>query len=177
MDRVGEKRRAEAHIQRRIESLPQQYHGQLLTPVTRLEQRLNIGPVANNISELPFPLFLFTWHCHIDWAQTNVEFHSVCLRKQVPLRASAAKTSHKTQGSTYEITIGDFSVERRKQTEAMKKAKKKKQTDHLPRPVKAHMFYVVCSRVTSLNGLFLIGFGEDVIHVAPPVAVAMERLR
>jgi hypothetical protein len=77
------------------------------------------------------------------------------LRKQFPLRHSAAKTVHRSQGDTLDQVVLDF-TSRRKQP---------------------HTHYVGLSRVRSLDGLFIKNLCEDRIHVSDSVRAEMAALR
>ena len=76
-------------------------------------------------------------------------------RKAMPLKASAAKTVHKSQGSSYTSVLLDLSAGR----------------------AFPHQVYVGLSRVTNINGLHLIGFEPKQIKVSQQVVAEMDRLR
>ena len=76
-------------------------------------------------------------------------------RKQFPLRPAAAKTIHKSQGSTVREVVVDLSFYRKT----------------------AGSHYVALSRIPNKSGLFLLDLAEDNITVDQNVVVEMERLR
>ena len=76
------------------------------------------------------------------------------VRQQFPLKASTAKTIHKAQGQTKTRVIVDMSSGSR-----------------------SHQHYVAFSRVTSLEGLFLLNGLSGHINVDKSVIREMERLR
>ena len=80
--------------------------------------------------------------------------HVQAAREQFPLRLSAARTIHKSQGST------------------MSKAVLK-----LPSTARSHMHYVALSRVTSLNGIYIKELNADKISQRKDVKDEMKRLR
>jgi len=80
--------------------------------------------------------------------------HVQAAREQFPLRLSAARTIHKSQGST------------------MSKAVLK-----LPATARSHMPYVALSRVTSLNGIYIKELNADKISQRKDVKDEMKRLR
>jgi len=77
------------------------------------------------------------------------------LRKQFPLRQSAAKTIHRSQGDTVDEVVVDFTSTRRD----------------------AHSHYVALSRVRTLQGLFILNLCENKIHISENVKQEMEGLR
>ena len=77
------------------------------------------------------------------------------LRKQFPLRPAAAKTVHRSQGDTLDKIVVNFDA---------KKA--------IP-----HVHYVGLSRVTTIEGLYIIDLCEDKIAVNSDVQNEMKRLR
>jgi cell envelope opacity-associated protein A len=77
------------------------------------------------------------------------------IRKQFPLRPSAAKTIHRCQGDTLAQVVVDFSTKRKE----------------------AHTHYVGLSRVKTLDGLFILNLCEDKIHVSNNVKLEMSKLR
>ena len=76
-------------------------------------------------------------------------------RVQFPLRPSAAKTIHKSQGCTLDKVVVNLAAER----------------------INAHMHYVALSRVTSLNGLHILDLNASKIKVSDDVNQEIERLR
>jgi hypothetical protein len=76
-------------------------------------------------------------------------------RIQFPLRPSAAKTIHKSQGCTLHQVVVSLSS----------------------RAKKAHIHYVALSRVTSLNGLHILDLNPSKIAVSDSVMEEIERLR
>ncbi|XP_063420756.1 uncharacterized protein LOC134705970 [Mytilus trossulus] len=76
------------------------------------------------------------------------------LRRQFPIRLAAAKTIHKSQGSTVNNLVA-----------------------HLGRRKNDHMHYVAFSRVRSLEGLHILHLSEDKISVSIDVTVEMDRMR
>ena len=77
------------------------------------------------------------------------------MRCQYPLRMSAAKTAHRTQGSTFEKLVVDLSGKK----------------------VFHHAHYVALSRVTSLENLQILSLNEQKIIKCKDVINEMERLR
>jgi len=77
------------------------------------------------------------------------------LRKQFPLRQSAAKTIHRSQGDTLDRIVVDLTSARKE----------------------AHMHYVALSRVRSLDGLFILALCENKIHISNDVKQEMAALR
>jgi endonuclease/exonuclease/phosphatase family metal-dependent hydrolase len=77
------------------------------------------------------------------------------IRKQFPLRHSAAKTIHRCQGDTLDTVVVDFSTKRKE----------------------PHTHYVGLSRVRSLEGLFILNLAEDKMHVSEIVRNEMIQLR
>ena len=75
------------------------------------------------------------------------------LRKQFPLRQSAAKTIHRSQGDTLDQVVVDLSSARRE----------------------AHSHYVALSRVRTLDGLFILNLCENKIHISSDVCHAQLR--
>ncbi|CAB4028779.1 ATP-dependent DNA helicase PIF1 [Paramuricea clavata] len=76
------------------------------------------------------------------------------LRRQFPLRPSAAKTIHRCQGDTLTNAVVD-----------------------LPSSKREHMHYVALSRLTSISGLHILNMNENKIAVSKKVQEEMERLR
>ena len=77
------------------------------------------------------------------------------VRKQFPLRPSAAKTIHRSQGDTETKIVVNFDTKRA-----------------IP-----HMHYVGLSRVTTIEGLYITDLCEDKIAVSNHVVKEMEQLR
>ena len=77
------------------------------------------------------------------------------VRKQFPLRPSAAKTIHRSQGDTENRIVVNFETRRA-----------------IP-----HIHYVGLSRVTTIEGLHISDLCEDKIAVSPDVQNEMKRLR
>ena len=75
-------------------------------------------------------------------------------RKQFPLRCAAAKTVHRSQGSTMENIVVDLSGRKN-----------------------PHMHYVALSRVTTLEGLNIIDLSPNNICIDSSVKTEMHRLR
>jgi hypothetical protein len=80
-----------------------------------------------------------------------------CERIQFPLRPSAGKTIHKSQGDTLDEVVINMSS-------------KCKAKIH-------HIHYVALSRVRSLNGLHIVDFSKDKIAVSDSVKEELQRLR
>ena len=80
---------------------------------------------------------------------------SKIVRKQFPLRPSAAKTIHRAQGDTEREIVVDLETTRR-----------------VP-----HIHYVALSRVTTLEGLYITNLNEEKICVSSKVQEEMDRLR
>ena len=76
------------------------------------------------------------------------------VRQQFPLKASSAKTIHKAQGQTKSCVKVDMTSGSR-----------------------PHQHYVAFSRVTSLQGLYLLNGLSDQIKVDKGVVCEMERLQ
>ena len=100
--------------------------------------------------------WLIVFHIAMRQAICNELTVIVCDRKMLPLRPSAGKSIHRSQGSTYVNAAVDFS----EQTSAVE-----------------HIAYVAISRVKSLNGLKMAGFKASHIKVCQQVAAEMKRLR
>jgi hypothetical protein len=79
---------------------------------------------------------------------------SQVLRKQFPLRQSAAKTIHRCQGDTLDQVVVDFTTTRKD----------------------AHTHYVGLSRVKTIDGLFILNLCEKKIHVSETVKLEMFKL-
>ena len=77
------------------------------------------------------------------------------MRKQFPLRHSAAKTIHRAQGDTLDEVVVDFSSSRKQ----------------------AHIHYVGLSRVRKLEGLHILNLCHGKIHISPDVQQEMAELR
>jgi len=77
------------------------------------------------------------------------------LRKQFPLRQSAAKTIHRSQGDTMDQVVVDFTSSRKE----------------------PHIHYVGLSRVRTLEGLFILNLCENKIHISENVRQEMAQLR
>ena len=77
------------------------------------------------------------------------------VRKQFPLRPSAAKTIHRSQGDTERKIVVNFNTRRA-----------------IP-----HIHYVGLSRVTTIEGLYITDLCEQKIAVNPHVKTEMESLR
>ena len=75
-------------------------------------------------------------------------------RRQFPLRLAAAKTIHKSQGSTMQSAILDFGIRKND-----------------------HMHYVGLSRVKSLEGIHILRLNENKISVSGSVYDEMMRMR
>ena len=78
-------------------------------------------------------------------------------RIQFPLKASAAKTVHKAQGSTVDRLVIDLKQNK-------------------PRKI-PHIHYVALSRVRKLQNLQILNFNEDALTVDDRVKAEMDRLR
>ena len=76
------------------------------------------------------------------------------LRRQFPLRPSAAKTIHRCQGDTLNEAVVD-----------------------LPSAKREHMHYVALSRLRSISGLHILNMNENKIAVSKKVQDEMTRLR
>jgi endonuclease/exonuclease/phosphatase (EEP) superfamily protein YafD len=76
------------------------------------------------------------------------------LRRQFPLRPSAAKTIHRCQGDTLTEAVVD-----------------------LPSSKREHMHYVALSRLRSISGLHILNLNENRIAVSKKVQEEMARLR
>ena len=76
------------------------------------------------------------------------------LRRQFPLRPSAAKTIHRCQGDTLDEAVVD-----------------------LPSSKREHMHYVALSRLRSISGLHILNMNENKITVSKKVQEEMTRLR
>ena len=76
------------------------------------------------------------------------------LRRQFPLRPSAAKTIHRCQGDTLNEAVLD-----------------------LPSSKREHMHYVALSRLRSISGLHILNMNENKIAVSKKVQEGMTRLR
>ena len=76
------------------------------------------------------------------------------LRRQFPLRPSAAKTIHRCQGDTLNEAVVD-----------------------LPSSKREHMHYVALSRLRSISGLHILNMNENKIAVSKKVQEEMTRLR
>ncbi len=76
------------------------------------------------------------------------------LRRQFPLRPSAAKTIHRCQGDTLNEAVLD-----------------------LPSSKREHMHYVALSRLRSISGLHILNLNENKISVSKKVQEEMTRLR
>ena len=76
------------------------------------------------------------------------------LRRQFPLRPSAAKTIHHCQGDTLNEAVVD-----------------------LPSSKREHMHYVALSRLRSISGLHILNLNENKIAVSKKVQEEMTRLR
>ena len=87
--------------------------------------------------------------------QVGKSHSSQVMRKQFPLRQSAAKTIHRCQGDTLDQVVVDFSSNRKE----------------------AHTHYVGLSRVKTLNGLFVLNLYADKVHVNEYVKTEMTQLR
>jgi len=77
------------------------------------------------------------------------------LRKQFPLRQSAAKTIHRLQGDTMDQVVVDFTSSRKE----------------------PHIHYVGLSRVRTLEGLFILNLCENKMHINENVQQKMAQLR
>ena len=77
------------------------------------------------------------------------------VRKQFPLRLSAAKTIHRAQGDTERQVVVNLEASRK-----------------IP-----HIHYVALSRVTTLEGLYITNLNEEKICVSSKVEEEMNRLR
>ena len=76
-------------------------------------------------------------------------------RVQFPLRPAHAKTIHRSQGDTLPTAVIDLTTKRK--------------IDHL--------HYVALSRLTSINGLYILNLQQDKISVSQEVKQEMQRLR
>ena len=92
---------------------------------------------------------------------TTVQFcigrstYAKIVRKQFPLRLSAAKTIHRSQGDTEREIVVNLETTRK-----------------IP-----HIHYVALSRVTTLEGLYITNLNETKICVSRKVEEEMSRLR
>ena len=77
------------------------------------------------------------------------------VRKQFPLRPAAAKTVHRSQGDTQSQIVVNLDTKRA-----------------IP-----HIHYVALSRVTTIDGLYIIKLCENKIAVDPKVTDEMKMLR
>ena len=77
------------------------------------------------------------------------------LRKQFPLRQSAAKTIHRLQGDTMDQVVVDFTSSRKE----------------------PHIHYVGLSRVRTLKGLYILNLCENKMHISENVRQEMAQLR
>ena len=75
------------------------------------------------------------------------------LRRQFPLRPSAAKTIHHCQGDTLNEAVVD-----------------------LPSAKREHMHYVALSRLRSISGLHILNMNENKIAISKKVQEEMTRL-
>ena len=107
---------------------------------------------------------LYTSDIDVSWtpimpttAQFCVGKSSSCkiVRKQFPLRLSAAKTIHRAQGDTERQVVVNLEASRK-----------------IP-----HIHYVALSRVTTLEGLYITNLNEEKICVSSKVEEEMNRLR
>ena len=80
--------------------------------------------------------------------------HANILRSQFPIRPSAAKTIHRSQGDTLNVVVVDFSPTARE-----------------------HMHYVGLSRLRNIDCLHILRLNENEIKVSPKVLGEMCRLR
>ena len=80
---------------------------------------------------------------------------SQVMRKQFPVRQSAAKTIHRSQGDTLDSVVLDFTTARKE----------------------AHIHYVGLSRVTSIDGLYILNLCADKIHISNDVKSEVAKLR
>jgi len=87
--------------------------------------------------------------------QVGRSHNAQILRKQFPLRQSAAKTIHRSQGDTLDQVVVDFTSARHQ----------------------AHTHYVALSRVRTLDGLFILSLCENSIHISSDVRQEMAALR
>lgn len=104
---------------------------------------------------------LYTLNIHRSWTpilpanrQFKVGKSLQVMRTQLPIRPSAAKTVHRSQGDTIEPLVVDFTGRSQ-----------------------PHIHYVACSRVKTLDGLFLKNFNAKKITVNSKVVQEMTRLR
>ena len=107
---------------------------------------------------------LYTCGIHAQWTpvqplarqfQVGRSHNTQILRKQFPLRQSAAKTIHRSQGDTLDQVVVDFSSPRRQ----------------------AHTHYVALSRVRTLDGLFILNLCDNKIKISNDVKQEMTVLR
>ena len=103
----------------------------------------NIQPSWTPIFAIKRQFFLYPTYAHVQAA-----------RNQFPLTLSAARTIHKSQGSTMDKVVVT-----------------------LPNKRNPHMHYVALSRVTSLNGLYIKEFNHEKIKVREDVKEEVLRLR
>jgi len=102
-------------------------------------------------------------HIHHTWTpilplsrqfQVGRSHSAQVLRKQFPLRQSAAKTIHRSQGDTMDQVVVDF-------------------TSSCKEP---HIHYVGLSRVRTLEGLFILNLCENKMHISENVRHEMAQL-
>jgi len=79
---------------------------------------------------------------------------SQVIRKQFPVRQSAAKTIHKCQGDTLDQVVVDLTSKRKE----------------------PHSHYVALSRVKTLSGLFILSLNTEKVHVREYVKCEMAEL-
>ena len=105
---------------------------------------------------------LYKSHINDNWTsiiRISRQFHvgkkhiEIC-RQQFPLRPAAAKTVHRSQGTTVENIVIDFSAR-----------------------AFSHIHYVALSRVKSLEGLYIKKLNEKQIKLDEKVVIEMSRLR
>jgi len=107
---------------------------------------------------------LYTQHINPHWTpiqplsrqfQVGKSNSAQVLRKQFPLRLSAAKTIHRSQGDTLDQVVVDFTSSR----------------------TEPHSHYVGLSRVRTLQGLYILNLCANKIHVSEKVKQEMAVLR
>jgi len=119
----------------------------------------NIGKETRNDAK-----HLYTRSIPNDWTpihplsrqfQVGKSQNSQVIRKQFPVRHSAAKSIHRAQGDTLEEVVVDFTSSRKQ----------------------AHIHYVGLSRVRNLNNLYITNLNENKIHTNNDVHNEMTELR
>ena len=107
---------------------------------------------------------LYKSHIHHTWTpilplsrqfQVGRSHSAQVLCKQFPLRQSAAKTIHRSQGDTMDQVVVDFTSSHKE----------------------PHIHYVGLSRVRTLEGLFILNLCENKMHISENVRQEMVQLR